>query len=56
MNELPHENIQNSFQKRIGKTTYIVFANPSESAKMTLEEKYKDMCIKEVLKKSFETN
>ncbi len=43
------ENTNNSFELRIGKTTFIVCVKQSESAKKPLETALFDLCKQEVL-------
>ena len=39
----------NMVEERIGKTVFFVCARPSDNAKKTLEEKIKDLMVKELL-------
>lgn len=41
----------NVFEERIGKTVFFVCARPSDNAKKTMEEKIKNLMVKELLLK-----
>lgn len=50
------ENTTNSFTKKIGNTTYIVSLRQSETAKKTLDEKIRELCVREVTAEDFADN
>lgn len=46
-------NTTNSFTKKIRNTTYIVSLKQSEDAKKTLDEKIRELCVREVMEEGF---
>lgn len=50
------ENTTNSFIKKIGNTTFVVNLKQSEAAKKTLDEKIRQLAVKEVMAEDFADN